>query len=133
MEQSYLESVVAVILWVASVYGLMGIVVAFYLHALVLHRIDPSTKGAGIVFRLFITPGLALLWPLMVWKYSRFRRGHGAFGGVESPFAPRRLRSIHGLLIIVAAIFLPVALGAAVYFRASDPVQAISAEESVGR
>lgn len=34
-------------------------------------RVDPAARGAGPVFRLFIAPGVAALWPVMLAKWVR--------------------------------------------------------------
>jgi hypothetical protein len=34
-------------------------------------RIDKGARGMAIQARLIILPGVALLWPLMAWKWLR--------------------------------------------------------------
>lgn len=59
--------------WLAAgIYVALGVLVAIILHASLLVKMDSRVKGAGIGFRLLITPGLILLWPVMLMK---------AFGG----------------------------------------------------
>ena len=55
-------------LGVVAAYLLIGVLVALYLHAGRLGRIDPAAKAAPVRVRLLITPGLILLWPVFFAK-----------------------------------------------------------------
>ena len=112
MNVSFAEQLAMSVSAILTVYIAIGVVVAAFLHIRALAVIDPSAKGSEFLFRVVITPGLVALWPMVplkLWnKQSDF---------APEPFAPRRLRALQGLLVILAAILLPIALGAALYTR----------------
>jgi hypothetical protein len=84
-----------------------------------LHRLDPATHGAGLGFRLLITPGIAALWPLLAWRWTEQSRGRVVLGGAETPVSPRRLRALHRLLWQGMLVLIPVLLAFAWLWRAS--------------
>mgnify|MGYP006891165931 CR=1 FL=1 len=49
-----------------AIYLAIGAALAVFLAAGGAVRLDRAAKGAGIVFRIFIIPGAALLWPLLL-------------------------------------------------------------------
>ncbi len=53
----------------------LGLGVAFGLLfvSLLVARVDPSARGGSLGFRLVVLPGVALLWPLFVWRLLRGR------------------------------------------------------------
>ena len=59
----------AVILALAGLYTVAGIVfaVAFVIRGA--SRIDPATRGAGVLVRAMWLPGAAALWPVLVKKW----------------------------------------------------------------
>ena len=100
-------------------YLLLGLGFAGVFQRRGLHRLDPATQGAGLGFRLLITPGIAALWPLLAWRWSEQRRGRVALGGAETPVSPRRLRALHRLLWQGMLVLIPLLLAAAWLWRAS--------------
>ncbi len=56
---------------IAGVYLIIGVIAAIAIHAVFLPKMDSRTEGAGVFFRLLITPGLVLLWPIMLLKALR--------------------------------------------------------------
>ena len=50
-----------------------GLVVGLWFVTSAIDGIDPSAKGA-YAFRPLILPGVALLWPYVVWRWLRLRR-----------------------------------------------------------
>ena len=36
-------------------------------------RIDPAAKTAGLGFRLIVLPGVAALWPVLLWRWRADR------------------------------------------------------------
>ncbi|MCI0417642.1 MAG: hypothetical protein L0387_04960 [Acidobacteria bacterium] len=56
---------------VLSAYGLFGLLFGVCFVTAGVSRLDPLAKGAGLGFRLLILPGVAALWPLLL--YRRFR------------------------------------------------------------
>lgn len=37
-------------------------------------RVVPGMKGSSIAFRVMILPGVVLLWPLVLWRWSVWAR-----------------------------------------------------------
>ena len=66
------------ILTVVGIYAGAGVLfgIAFGLRGA--QRIDPGAKGAHPLFRLFILPGAAVLWPLLLGRWIRAARGRTA-------------------------------------------------------
>jgi hypothetical protein len=94
-------------------------------HAIGLKRLDPGATGAGWFFRALITPGVIALWPLLAVKWRRVQRGGEFLGHAQRPATPRRLRQLHGGFIRALAVVLPLAAGAALWFRPA-PLQVTS-------
>jgi hypothetical protein len=61
--------------WLLIVYLGIGVVAAPFLAFRVLGRIDPSAAAATRGFRIFMIPGLIVLWPV---PWSRVLRGLSA-------------------------------------------------------
>lgn len=57
----------AIWLCIAGYLGL-GAIFALYFSARGVDRIDHAAKGANIWFRLFLAPGVAALWPVLLLK-----------------------------------------------------------------
>lgn len=64
----------ALIVDVLRGYALAGALVALAFLTVGLDRHDPSARGAYI-FRVLLAPGLVLLWPLVVLRWSRLEAG----------------------------------------------------------
>lgn len=60
-----------------TLYAALGAVFALAFLAVGLPRIDGGAKGAGIVFRLVILPGLIALWPIMLVRWVAGGQPHG--------------------------------------------------------
>jgi hypothetical protein len=71
-----IETVTA-ILGGAALYAAAGAVFAVLFLLFGVVRIDNGTKGAGVVFRLLIVPGLVALWPLMLVRWISGGQPHG--------------------------------------------------------
>lgn len=52
-------------------YALVGALFALAFVAVGVSRIDPTARDAGIAFRIFILPGSAALWPLLLSRWVR--------------------------------------------------------------
>ena len=59
-------------------YGLFGVLFGFAFVTLGVGSVDPAARGGPIGFRLLIFPASAALWPLMLFKWIRRRRGSAA-------------------------------------------------------
>jgi hypothetical protein len=51
-------------------YGTTGLLVGLAFLVFGLDRLDPAAAGA-YAFRPLLLPGLALLWPLVLWRWLR--------------------------------------------------------------
>lgn len=124
------ERTIEIVVIVAEVYLLLGVIFAAFLHFLGLTRLDPATRGAGIFFRILITPGLVVLWPVMLMKWTRRIRGFEPYGDTEAPVSPRKLRRAHGLLIQAVAVLAPIA---AAFALASRPTEMSTSSQPLFR
>jgi hypothetical protein len=64
----------ATIVNLAMIYLSTGGVVALFFLIFGIDRIDPAARGS-YAFRPLIAPGVALLWPLVVWRWLALERG----------------------------------------------------------
>ena len=63
--------VMACEIWLAA-----GLVVGLWFTIFAIGRIDPAARGA-YAFRPLLLPGLALLWPVVLWRWRRLARQDG--------------------------------------------------------
>ena len=68
---------VGLILDAAALYAAAGAVFSIGFLIFGLTAIDNGAKGAGILFRLMILPGLIALWPLMLVRWIAGGQPHG--------------------------------------------------------
>jgi hypothetical protein len=107
--------------WLAlTVYAALGVLFAGAFHWRGLARLDAGVQGAGWVFRLLITPGIAALWPLLAVRWLRFTRGASFLGGQDAPVSPRRLRATHRLAWKALVVLVPLLLGIALLTRPKE-------------
>lgn len=104
------EAVAGTLVEAAGIHLAVGMVVAVAIHWRGLPRIDPATRGAGIGFRILITPGLVALWPWLLVVWRRAARGSGFQGG--SAVSPPRecLRTAHVWSWRILGFLVPAAL-----------------------
>ncbi len=57
----------------------IGAFVGLWFVVFAIDRIDPAAHGA-YAFRPLLLPGLALLWPIVVWRWRRLSRDAPAGG-----------------------------------------------------
>ncbi|MCI0655475.1 MAG: hypothetical protein L0170_00180 [Acidobacteria bacterium] len=114
------ETFIILSLKVLAFYLGAGLGWAVWFHFRGLRRVDPGIEGAGFLFRLFITPGLVALWPLMAARCLGPAGNREILGGSDSPVPPRALRSIHFRLAQLLLLFIPLALGLTVTLRPSS-------------
>ncbi len=114
------EAFVILSLKVLAFYLGAGLGWAVWFHFKGLRRVDPGIEGAGFLFRMFITPGLVALWPLMAARCLGPAGNREILGGSDSPVPARALRSIHFRLVQLLLLFIPLALGLAVTLRPSS-------------
>jgi hypothetical protein len=112
-----LETVVKLLLALAGVYAGSGIVFALMFHLRGLRSVDHGAQGAGWFFRLLITPGIVVLWPLLAGRWRRFAQGSAFAGAADAPVRPARLRALHALAWKLLAVLVPLLVAAALYWR----------------
>jgi len=54
-----------------AAYAAIGIAFGIFFVVAGVHRIDAAAKGAGAGFRLMILPGVAALWPALLFRWVR--------------------------------------------------------------
>ncbi len=105
----------------AAIYLASGCLFTLFFHGSGLKKVDPGVKGAGLFFRVLITPGLIALWPVMALKWRRAARGWVVVGDAEAPVSPCALRSFHRRLVMFLALALPLAVAAGLLGREEIP------------
>lgn len=63
----------AFIVMACQVWLAIGLVVALWFALFAIGRIDPAARGA-YAFRPLLLPGIALLWPLVIWRWRQMTR-----------------------------------------------------------
>jgi hypothetical protein len=111
------DSLVRTALWILAVYGVFGVFFTAVFQWRGLQTLDAGTRGAGVGFRLLITPGLVALWPLILRKVRRSMRGEAPVEVRDLEVSLSRLRVLHGLVWKGLAWVLPVLLGIALASR----------------
>jgi hypothetical protein len=114
-----MEKIVSTMLLLLGLYGSAGLICALWLHARGLRRIDPAVEGAGIFFRLLITPGIVALWPLLMARWQGKQQDREVLGSVHRPLEAAALRRTQARLAWALALLLPAAVAAALLTRPS--------------
>ena len=70
-----MTDIVRVILWLATSYATVGVLVAGAFVSAGIARVARAARGAGVGLRLLLLPGAAALWPVVLTKWSRACRG----------------------------------------------------------
>lgn len=63
------------ILVVAALYAAIGLLFALAFVTAGIDTVDSAARGAPVIFRILMVPGVALLWPVMAGKWRRAARG----------------------------------------------------------
>lgn len=61
------------LVFICKAWLLTGLLIGLVFTLFVIDRIDSAARGS-YVFRLLLLPGLALLWPIVVWRSARLLR-----------------------------------------------------------
>lgn len=72
---------VSMVLSAVALYAAIGLAFALVFVSFALRRIDPGTRGSGLLFRLAILPGVIALWPLMLVRWIVGGAPHGGGQG----------------------------------------------------
>ena len=107
----------ASIVTVLQIYGMAGLAVAAVFLAWGIDRVDQNARGA-FVFRPLLIPGVALLWPLVLWRWGALERGRDRWASRYRP--PRRLQDWLGVGLAAA---IPVILFGALMIRQEGPLE----------
>lgn len=113
--------IVQLVLIIVGLYLVIGVVASVALHMRGLSKIDHGVKGTSVWFRLIITPGLIVFWPLMLSKWSKAGELEN-FPEPEKSHSIRGLRSRHGLQVQLLAVLIPVLAGLSLMLRPAEPV-----------
>ncbi len=116
------------ILLLAGLYLAIGTVFAVAFHAKGIARVDSGAVGAGLFFRLLVTPGIVALWPVLLGKWRRRRSEEDVSGSAETPVSPGGLRSAHRFVVTALALGLPPLVAAGLWLR---PAAILSAESGI--
>jgi len=119
-----MDALWSLVLALAALYAVLGFLFAIPFHIGGMVRLDPAARGTSPWFRLLVTPGVIALWPVLLAKWMR-RMRRPPLAAPDAPFRPRTLRAVHGFFIMLAAIAIPLLLGAALMFRPSFQVDEI--------
>ena len=65
--------IAVIIVWLVFIYLIAGAVfaIAFLLRGI--YVVDETAKGGSIGFKLIITPGVIVLWPVLLFKWRQMR------------------------------------------------------------
>lgn len=126
------EAVARMVLTCLGAYGALGLAMAPMVHAR-LATLDPAAQGAGVLFRALITPGIIALWPLLLARMRRARRGGSFVAGPPSPQAPATLRRAHRVLAATLAVLVPLLIATALALRPAPPRTGVVPARVVGR
>jgi hypothetical protein len=113
-----LENLISALLAVTAAYLGCGVVVAALFVACWCKAFDPSAKEGSWGFRVLVTPGIVILWPVILTKVLRIRRGGSAEGRVEGTIRAETLRRNHALAFVVLLLLGPVLFAVALAWRA---------------
>lgn len=64
-------NLIELILLVLGIYLLLGLIFGLFFLVKGMHKIDETASDASLGFKLIVFPGIALLWPIMFFKWSR--------------------------------------------------------------
>jgi len=111
-----LTAAVELALLAAGVYCGLGAAFALAFQLGGLTRVDPQARGAGIFFRVLITPGVIALWPLLAARWRAAAAGRPRAGAVHRP-AAATLRAVHRRSALVLALLVPAGAGLGLALR----------------
>jgi hypothetical protein len=66
-----LETFAKAIVYTMAIYAGLGLVFAVPFVWLGVQRLDSEAQGSGIGFRLLILPGVAVFWPMFLYRWRR--------------------------------------------------------------
>ena len=96
-----------------TAYFVTGVGFAAWFHLRGIVRLDTAAKGAGLGFRLIISPGLVALWPLLWFRWVAASQAASTTEHQKAQESLTKLRLVHrrvwlGLLVLIPALFVIV-------------------------
>ncbi len=116
-----MHAIVSVLLAMLAVYLCAGVGFAVAFHARGLVHVDPSARGAGLGFRMIISPGIIALWPWLLLRWRKTMIANGPIEPLQPESAPRRLRRVHANAWRILAVLGPVIVALALVSRPAEP------------
>ncbi len=65
------ETLVKTLVYALETYGGLGLIFAVPFVWFGVQRVDSEAQGSGVGFRLLILPGVAALWPMFLFRWTR--------------------------------------------------------------
>jgi hypothetical protein len=65
------ETLTKIFVYALETYAGLGLIFAALFVWIGVQRLDSEAQGAGIGFRLLILPGVAALWPMFLYRWTR--------------------------------------------------------------
>jgi hypothetical protein len=106
-----IDQLFSILVKLAEAYLLAGLVVAGFFFARWLKAVDPAAVGGNWGFRVLITPGVIVLWPVVVMRVF-CQKSSGGADGAEA------LRRNHRLAFLVLTLSITFVFTAALVWRA---------------
>ena len=106
-----IEALFSILVKLAGIYLLAGLVVSVLFFTRWLKVIDPAAVGGSRGFKVLITPGVIVIWPVIL-KMAFRRNFDGGAGGAEA------LRRNHRVAVILLALVGALLFTAALVWRA---------------
>lgn len=73
-----IETIVTIFLLLLGVYVLIGIIFYFPFIKKGVHKIDDGVKDAPLFMKVLIFPGAVVLWPVLVKKVKKVKKGEAS-------------------------------------------------------
>ncbi|MBL9135748.1 MAG: hypothetical protein JNK85_07765 [Verrucomicrobiales bacterium] len=115
------RTLVVLLLWAVETYAALGVIFAMAFQWRGLRLWDPVAAASSWGFRVIITPGVILLWPMLAWRWRQrvvspqlppAEKGRDALEA-----GPRRLRSAHAWAWKALVVLAPLVLAGAIAYR----------------
>ena len=101
----------------ARTYLLIGLLVAAAFLLFGISRVAQGARGSW-VFRPLLIPGVALIWPIVLWRWIVLELGWDNWRGRHAP-----ARRMPGAIWAVMAILIPVVFFTALIVRQNGPME----------
>jgi hypothetical protein len=116
-----METLIDVFWYGIFVYVFLGILACLLIQFSKLHLLDDSADGGSFGFRIVITPGIILLWPLVLYKTRASKKASDMTANGEHQASALQLRSKQRLSIVILAVIIPILFATALLARPNAP------------